>query len=229
MLTPVLNSPSSLINFNECINSLHTSLLNHLESLPKTNSSLEQIFNFIPIIFQYLHKNLQSQEKYLNEYNHLSINIEKFISICSQYLHDRYNHENELFYLKTKLSQILGQIGYTKECLQKYYLIIYSLEYETERLKILLSNSQLIQINQRKVQIFHETQKIKLDRLIKENEKLKKLINKQNDSIQIIQTHIDMNINELNTLKSILFNIQLEQKDVHQQWSQISSRVFVFE
>jgi hypothetical protein len=229
MFTPVLNSSQASylfnesfnIDFNERINSLQTSFINQLESLPKTNSSLEQIFHLIPIIFRFLHKNLQSQQKLFNEYNDLSNTIQKVISIYTQYIHDRHDHENELLFLKDKISQILGQIGYTQYCLQQYWIIVHSLEHETERLQILLSNPQLLQTNQRKFQIFQETQKIKLDQLIKENEKIKFFINKQIDSIKTIQTQIEIDVKELQRLKSILHNIKLEQKDVHNHWSQI--------
>jgi len=207
------------IDFNESIKSLHTSLINQLESLPKTNSSLQQIFHLIPIIFRFLRKNLQSQQKLFNEYNDLSNTIPKVISICAQYTH---NHENELLFLKDKISQILGQISYTQYCLKQYWTMIHSLEHETERLKILLTNRQLLQINQRKFQTLQQTQKIKLDRLIKENEKLKLLINKQIDSIKMIQTQIEIDTKELQRLKPILHNIKLEQKDIHNHWSQIS-------
>jgi hypothetical protein len=229
MLTPVINSPkttypldeSFTIDFNERINSLHISLTHQLESLPKTNSSLQQILHLIPIVFRLLRQNFQSQQKLSNEYNDLSNTLRKIISICTQYSHDRHDHEHELIFLKDKISQILGQIGYTQHCLEQYWTIIHSLEYETERLEILLNNPQLLQINQHKFQIFQETQKIKLDRLIKENEKIKLLINQQIDSIKTIQTQIEIDVKELQTLKPILNNIKLEEKDVQNHWSQI--------
>jgi hypothetical protein len=227
MFTSALNSSETVypltkslnIDSNECIKPLHTSLINQLESLPKTNSSLQQIFHLIPIIFRFLRKNLQSQQKLFNEYNDLSNIIQKVISICAQYIHDRHDHENEILFLKDKISQILEQIIYTQYCLKQYWTMIRSLEHETERLQILLSNPKLLQINQRK---FQQTQKIKLDRLIKENEKLKLLINKQIDSIKTIQTQIEIDVKELQKLKPILHNIKLKQEDVHNHWSQIS-------
>jgi hypothetical protein len=68
------------IDLNERVNSLNASLINQLELLPKTNSSLQQIFHLIPIIFRYLRKNLQSQENLSNEYSNLSNTIQKVIS-----------------------------------------------------------------------------------------------------------------------------------------------------
>lgn len=194
---------------------ISASFNNQLESLPKTNSSLQQIFHLVPIICRYLRKNLQSKQNLFNEYNDLSHTIQKLISICSQYF-----HENELLIFKNKISQILEQISYTQHGLEQYYAMIRSFEHETERLQILLSNSQ--EIDQHKFQILHETHKIKLDRLIKENEKLKLLINKQIDSIKIIQTQIGIDIKELQTLKPLLYNIEFEQKNIYHHCSQIS-------
>ncbi|CAF0722079.1 unnamed protein product [Rotaria sp. Silwood1] len=212
------------IDFNERINSLHISLMNQLESLPNKNLSLEQIFHLIPIIFRFLRKNLQTQEKFSNEYNNLSNSIQNMISIFTQYIHDRHNHENEIFFLKDKISQLIGQIGYTQYCLEQYWTIIYSLEHEIERLQILLSNPQVLQINLQKFQAYQESQKIQLDRFIKENEKLKVLINKQKDSIQIIQTQIEIDLKELQTIKPILDKIKVEQKDIHNHWLQIEKQ-----
>ena len=208
-------------DFNERVSSLHTSLLDQLELLPKTNSSIQQIFHLIPIIFKFLRKNIQSKQKLHNDYNNLSNTIQKVISICAQYIHDRRDHENALLILKDKISQIIGQIGYTQYCLEQYWTIIYSLEHETERLHILLSNSQRLQINQHKFQTLQETQKIKLDRLIKENEKIKLLIIKQKDSIKILQTQIEIDVKELQILKPILLDTKLGQNDVQNHWSQL--------
>ncbi|CAF2308543.1 unnamed protein product [Rotaria sp. Silwood2] len=209
------------IDFNERINSLHISLISQLESSPNKNLSLEQIFHLIPIIFRFFRKNLQSQEKFSNEYNNLSNTIQNTISIFTQYIHDRHNHENEIFFLKDKISQLIGQIGYTQYCLEQYWTIIYSLEHEIERLQILLSNPQVLQINLQKFQTFQESQKIQLDRFIKEKEKLKVLINKQKDAIQTIQTQIEIDLKELQTIKPLLDKIKLEQKDIYNHWLQI--------
>jgi AraC-like DNA-binding protein len=212
-----MSSPQSSSLFDERINSL----INQLESFPKPNSSLEQIFHRIPIIFQYLRKNLQSQQNLSNEYSNLSDTIQKVVSTCSQYIHDRHDHENELLFLKDKISQILGQIGYTQLYLEQYWRMIYSLEHETKRLQVLLRNPQILQINQEKFQTLQESQKIKLDRFIKENEKMKILINKQKDSIKTTQIQIERDIKELQTLKPILNKIKLEEKDLQHHWSQI--------
>jgi len=224
MNSPQVSSPlneSFHIDFNERINALHISLTNQLESLPKTNSSLQQTFHLLPIIFRFLRKTLQSQQQLLNEYNDLSNTIQQVISICAQYIHDRHDHENELLFLKDKISQIIGQIGYTQFCLEQYWTMIRSLEQEIERLEILLNNPQLLKINQHKFQTLQETQKMKLDRFIKENENIKILIHKRKDSIQIIQTQIETDVKELQTLKSILYNNKVEQTEVHNHWSQI--------
>jgi hypothetical protein len=221
--TPTSYSLDDSLNtdFNERVHSVHTSLLDQLESLPKTHSSIQQIFHLIPIIFRCLRKNIQSKEKLHDDYNDLSNTIQKVISICAQYIHNRRDHENELLVLKDKISQIIGQIGYTQHCLEQYWTIIYALEHETERLHMLLSNPQLLQINQHKFQMLRETQKIKLDRLIKENEKIKLLINKQKDSIKTLQTQIDIDVKELQTLKPILLDIKSEQNDVNKHWLQL--------
>jgi hypothetical protein len=225
MLTPALNSPQVYSPSNKSLNIDLTerldSLINQLESVPKSNSSLQQIYHLIPIIFRFLRKNFQSQQNLSNEYNHLSNTIQKFISISTQYLHDRYDHEHELLFLKDKLSQILGQIGYTQVRLEQYWTMIHSLEHETERLQILLSNPQLLQMNQRKFYLLPEPQKIQLDRLIKENEKIKLLINQQIDSIKTTQIQIGIDVKELQRLKPILHHIKLEEKNVHHHWLQI--------
>lgn len=229
MSMPALNSPQTRsshtelfnIDFNEHINFLQTSLINQLEILPKTNSSLQQIFHLLPIIFRFLRKNFQSQQELIHQYNNLSNSIQKIVSICSQYLHDRYEHENELLFLKDKISQILGQIGSTQYSLEQYRRMIHCLEQEIERLKILLHNPQLLQINQRKFQIIQEMQKIKLDRLIKENEKIQLLINQQTNAIEIQRTKIEFDLNELQKLKPIFERITLEQKDVDHHWLEI--------
>jgi chromosome segregation ATPase len=229
MFTPVLNSPQTHsspteplnTNYNEHINSLQTSLVNQLEALPKTNSSLQQIFHLLPIIFRFLRKNFHSYRKLVHEYNDLSNSIQKLVSICAQYHHDRHDHENELLFFKDKISQILEQIGFTQYSLEQYWTITHCLEHEIERLQILLHNPQLLQINQRKFQVVQETKKIKLDRLIKENEQLQLLINKQTNSIETLQTKIELDLNELQKLKPIFEQVTLEQRDADNHWLQI--------
>ncbi|CAF3667470.1 unnamed protein product [Adineta steineri] len=223
MNSPQLSSPldkSLNINFTDRVNSL----TNQLESLSKTNSSVQQIFHIVPIIHRFLQKSLQSHQKLSDEYHDLTNTIQQTISICTQYIHDRYDHENELLFLKNKISQIIGQIGYTQYCLEQYWTMIYSLEQEIERLQILLSNPQLLQINRHKFETLQETQKIKLDRFIKENENIKLLINKRKDSIQTTQKQIEIDIKELQKLKSILYNGEVEQKHVQSHWLQIEKQ-----
>jgi hypothetical protein len=99
--------------------------------------------------------------------------------------------------------------------------MIHSLEHETERLQILLSNPQLLQMNQRQFHLLQEPQKIQLYRLIKENEKIKLLINQQIDSIKTTQIQIGIDVKELQRLKPILHHIKLDEKNVHHHWLQI--------
>lgn len=208
-------------DFNERINSLYASVLHQLDAIPKSSTSLEQIGNLLSIIFRFLRKNLQSYQKLSTEYAELSNSIEKLVSISAQYLHDRHEHENELLFLKDRISQILGQIGSTQESLEQYWTIIYRLEDETERLQELLSNTQLIHSNQRRFQILQKTQKIKLDRLIEENEQMKQLIIQQITSIETIHKQMEIDLEELSKLKPILEILQLEQKDIDESWLRI--------
>lgn len=209
------------VDFKERINNLNTSLTNQLASVPNTNSSLDKIVHLFSVVFRSLRKNLQSKEKLFTEYNSLSDTIQKLISIFAQYTHDRHEHENDVFSFKNKISQIIGETGYRQNCLEQYWTIIHSLEHETERLEILLRKPEFLQINQQKFQTFEETQRVQLDRFIKDNEKLKILINKQKDSISTMQTQIEIDIKELQTLKPILHKIKFEQNDIQYNWSQI--------
>ncbi|CAF3856395.1 unnamed protein product [Rotaria magnacalcarata] len=209
------------INFNDRINSLNLSFMHHLESLSNTNLSLEQIFHRIPVIFRFLNKSLQSQQKFSNEYHYLSGTVQNMISIFSQYIHDRHVHENELFALKEKITQLIGQIGYAKYSLEQYWTIIYSLEHEIERLQMLLQNPQVLQVNLQKFQALQETQKVHLDRFIKGNEKLKLSITKQKHSVELIQTQIETDLEELQRLQPILYRVKTEEKDVNNHRLQI--------
>ena len=208
-------------DFNERINSLYASVLHQLDTIPKSSASLEQIAHLLSIIFRFLRKNLQSHQKLSTEYAELSNSIEKLVSISAQYLHDRQEHENELLFLKDRISQILGQIGSTQESLEQYWTIIHRLEDETERLQGLLSNPQLIHSNQRRFQIRQETQRIKLDRLVEENEQMKQSIIQQTSSIEIIHKQMEIDLLELDKLKPLLEVLQLERKDIDESWLRI--------
>lgn len=222
-----MNSSSSSIsdplniNFNESIEHLHTFVMNRLESFPSTNEFLQRCFHLIPVIFRFLRKNLQSQQQLSDEYNHLSDNIQKIFSTFAQYSHDRREHENEIFFLKNKISQIIGQIGYTQDCLEQYWSIIYSLEHETERLKILLRNPEFLQMNRQQLKTFQETQQFQLNRFLKEIERLQVLIHKQKGSIEAAQKQIEMDVKEIQRLKPILHQIKWQQSTVQNHWSRI--------
>jgi methyl-accepting chemotaxis protein len=180
---------------------MSTSVLNSLETYSKPrnidSNGLQQIFHLLPIIFRFLRKNLQSQQKLIDEYNDLSNSM----TISVQNLHD---HENELLSLKDKISEILEQ----------YRRIIRCLEQEIERLQIILRNP-------RKFEVIQETQKIKLDRLIKENENIQLRINQQISAIETLRTKIESDLNELQKLKPIFERVTLEQKDADHHWLQI--------
>ena len=212
---------SSHVEFNEHINSLNNSLISRLQSLDNMNPSLHQILHHIPVVFRFLHKNVESQKKLSDEYNHLSNITQNIISIFAQYIHDRHNHENELLLLKDKISQVAAQIGYTQYCLEQYWTMIHSLECEIVLLQIHLSNPQLLNINKNKSQVFQENQKLQLDRFMKESEKLKISITKQKDAIQVVQRQIEGDLKELKILKLFLQKIKLEQTDTQNHWSQI--------
>ena len=228
-VTPSIDHEPLNTDFNDRINSLYTSVLHQLETIPKTSASLDEIFHLLAIIFRFLRKNLQAHQKLSTEYVELSNSIEKLVSISAQYLHDRHEHENELLFLKDQICQILGQIGYTQKTLEQYWTIIQRLESETERLQGLLTNPQLIHGSQRRFQVLQETQKIKLDRLIKENEQIKQLIVQQSQSIETIQRQMELDLEELDKLKPVLKKFRLEQKDIDGQWFQIGWNLFPFE
>lgn len=216
-----LNNKSLNTNFNQRINTLHNDITKQLESVPKTNLSLKQIIDLIPNLFRFLRKNLQLEEKLSDEYNSLSNNIQNIISTFSHYIHDRRDYENEFFSLKDNIKQLIGRIGYTEYRLEQYWTIIYNLEHELERLQILLRNPKILQVNLQKFQAAQDTQRFRLDRFIKENERLKILIKKQKNSIQTIQKQIEIDIKEFHRLKPIFDKTKSEEKDIINHWLQI--------
>ncbi|CAF0813750.1 unnamed protein product [Adineta ricciae] len=211
-------------DFNNRIESLQTEVQTQLESPSKNSASLQQIVHSIPIIFRSLRNNLQSQQKLFAEYNELTHISQKVIAICTQYIHDRHDHENRLLFIKDKISQTIGRIGYGQYCLEQYWMMIHSLEHEIERLQLLLSNPQLLQDNRERVRTFQENQKIKLDRLVKENEHLKNLIHQRKDSIRSMQLQIEVDIQELRTLQSVLHKKKFEQKHVQKHLLQLDNQ-----
>ena len=225
MHTPTLKSSSlpepCKIDFSQRINDLHSSLLHQFESSSNVLFSSEQIFHRISIIFRFLRKNLHSQDKLADEYLELSNQIQKLISLATRYIQDRHDHENEFIFLKDQICQILGQIGYVQYSLEQHWTIITNLEQEIQRLQTLLSNPQILQINQKQFQILQENQKIKIDRISKENEKIKILIEKQIETNRKLQIQIDYDLKDLGKLKQIVEHLQSKQINLQNQWKDI--------
>ncbi|CAF4757793.1 unnamed protein product [Rotaria magnacalcarata] len=86
---------------------------------------------------------------------------------------------------------------------------------------MLLQNPQVLQVNLQKFQALQETQKVHLDRFIKGNEKLKLSITKQKHSVELIQTQIETDLEELQRLQPILYRVKTEEKDVNNHRLQI--------
>lgn len=225
MHTPTLKSSSlpepCKIDFNQRINDLHSSFIHQLESSSNVLFSSDQIFHRISIIFRFLRKNLHSQDKLAHEYLELSNQIQKLISLSTRYIQDRHDHENELIFLKDQICEIFGQIGYVQYSLEQHWTIITNLEQEIQRLQTLLSNPQILQINQKQFQILQENQKIKIDRISKENEKIKILIEKQIEINRKLQIQIDYDFKDLGKLKQIVEHLQSKQINLQNQWKDI--------
>lgn len=214
--------PSSLETISqdethERLDLLRVGLLNQLEGLPKSDTSLQGIVELLSVLFRFLHKNLRLKQQLVHDYNELSKRMQTVISSCAQYIHDRHKHENELVLIKDQISQTLGRIGYSQQSLEHYRAIVHSLEHESERLEMLLCNPHLAQMNQQKFHTFEQNQRIQLDRLMKDNEKLRLSIEQEKDSIVSIQAQIERDIEELQTLKALFANVQREESKATDQ------------
>ena len=202
---------------HERLESSRTGLLSQLEGIPQSNASLQSIVELLSVLFRFLHRNLRVKQQLVHDYNELSKRIQTAVSSCAQYIHDRHKHENELVLLKDQICQTLGRIGYTQQSLEHYRTIIHSLEHESERLEILLCNPHLAQMNQQKFQAFEQNQRIQLDRLMKDNERLRLSIENEKESIISLQAQIERDIEELQALKSLFVNVQHEERKATDQ------------
>ena len=224
MLSKGLSSPP-LDSSSDEINALNASLVEQCESLPTDPASIEQIVHLISGLFQCLRQDLQLKEKLSNDYTDLSNSIQIVISNCAQYIRDRYDHENELVLLKHQISQVLGQIGATQHRLEDYRIIIHSLEQEGERLEILLNNPQLMQINRQNCQAIEGHQRIELDRLMNDNDKMRLSIVEEKDAIELVQKQIERDIQELHVLSSTLSDLRQEHQSIENHCSRKGSSV----
>ena len=210
--SPPLDSSSNEIDTR--ISALNASLVQQCASLPTDPDSIEQIVHLISDLFQCLRKDLQLKEKLSNDYADLSNSMQMAISNCAQYLRDRYDQENELVLLKHQISQVLGQIGSTQHRLAHYRTIIDSLEHEGERLEILLNNPQLMQINRQNHLTIEGHQRIELDRLMVDNDKIRLSIAEEKDAIELIQKQIERDVQELHVLSSTLSDLHQEHQSI---------------
>lgn len=175
-------------------------------------------------IFNRLYKTLSTRDQLIDEYHQLSKNIQNVISNCAQCIHERYKYENDLVLIKDRICQSLGQVGLIQDSLEHYRTIIESLENETERLENLLSHPQIAQVNQQKFQIFEQNQRVHLDRLIKENEQVRKLIHKEKESIVALKRDIERDKDELEKLQISLGQTRSEGEQISQQRSEVAKR-----
>lgn len=207
MLSPLSFEEVIDDRIGERLDNLHQIFIEQIDDLSDLKTSLNHIFD-------QLYQNLNTRDQLIDEYNQLTKNIQYVVSNCAQCIHERYKYENDFVLIKDRICQSLGQVGFIQESLEHYRIIIESLENESERLENLLSHPQMGPTNQQKFQLFEQNQRVQLDRLIKENDQVKKLINKEKESIVVLQRNIDQNQNELKNLQSSLAEIQSEGEQI---------------
>ena len=217
MLSPLSFEEVIDDRIGERLDNLHQIFIEQTDDSSDLKTSLNQIFD-------QLYKNLYTRDQLIDEYNQLSKNIQNVISNCAQCIYERYKYENDFVLIKDRICQSLGQVGFIQESLEHYRIIIESLENESERLENLLSHPQMEPTNQQKFQLFEQNQRVQLDRLIKENDQVKKLINKEKESIVVLQRNIDQNQNELKNLQSSLAEIQIEGEQMQRFRSEVMKR-----